>query len=958
MSELNLYGTHVKDVANKDRLQKVFELQKQEKSKVFYVLPSQMWLQEARRKRPGLSSTTFDDIASFILNELTIPYVPLSEEERTLFFLQYVREEVTFRGEEVVSGKARAYADTYGQLKRLGLDLADIPTSLLPLRELFQRYEERVVSGRSMLDPENTILHAIKLLKQAPEQINISAIVIDGYYDFSPLQMLFIEALKEARISVKIFVPDHSNFAIVDQTVKELLSIGFEDQRVNRKEMKLVKQQELIAASTNEEQWCGLMEEIRLSEWTYDQIGLLVVDDRTDDVMKYADRYMVPVNKAKKRKLSTTSVHALLQLALSNTTAPKSKWEQLPLVEQVLRIYQVSGLEFAKQKQAFIQSAQWINEQHQELFTFIQHLQWEKSAAFIDYISKFRQVINKMELFTVFNEQLEQAEDVAKLQEIANEYKALQKIDEHLSKYEKLLLDKGLETLMMTHDLFIDWICGLGESLQLFEARASKQGVSIYTWRDVSLFQGEQLFVVGMNEGAFPAAHHLSGYVQERDILSGTVRFSPPTSEHFRLKQQAYFEQLQYVAKSITFTYVKGIDANHPLLPSALLEDLKESDQMWTWENRIGREYAFSSEDQQDKLAYHLGKGCIVENLPKEVHELRGRLDRLEKGAEPISLNQTHPVKPVVSVTALESYARCPFRYGMERVLQVTEPQAIQENVSPLDIGDLMHSIIEEIYQELNAVGQSFVALKEKIGHIPERIEELFEEKWEQVEKQSPEISRLDLQMTKQQWQKRLRRFWQAERKHFFDNANLEQMHIMAIEKPIRFELPLSDEKTLVLTGKADRIDRLNNSIVVYDYKSGHASVKMEDVQSGLKLQLPLYAFAIREELERLEEAVFQADGASYISLKEPNKRAGNGIWRTEHVGKSSRYNVSSFCRNREDHLGNEQFLIDHQLKERITEIWEGMQTNFPVEPLECSPFCSYRTVCRVTDEKREQAKS
>ncbi|WP_332629333.1 PD-(D/E)XK nuclease family protein [Halalkalibacter flavus] len=958
MSEHVVYGTHVKDVADQERLEHAFKLTK-EKGNVFYVLPSQMWLQEARRKRPGLLITTFDDIASFILNQTNISYISLSEEERTLFFLQFVRDEVTFRGEEVVSGKARAYADTYGQLKRLGLNVTDIPQSLMPISDLFQRYEDRVVLDRTMFDPENIILHAIKQLKKVPNQIEISSIVIDGYYDFSPLQMLFIEALKLAGISVTVFVPNHPHFHIVEQTVKELLSIGFIDKRVSREETTVnIEQRKLIAASTNEEQWRGVMEEIRSSDLAYDQMGILVVDERNgmNEVTKYTDMYDVPLNKAKKRKLSTTSSHAFMQTALKNTTVPTSKWEQLPLVEQVLRLYQVSGLEFAKQKQTFLQTGEWFKKEHQELFEATSQLQWKKSERFIDYINQLRNVIDGLPFFTYWEEQFSLMEDVSKLKEIAGEYKALKKLAEHLYQYELLLHDKGLESLMMTHDLFVEWIHKLGESLQLFEERAAKRGISIYTWRDVSLFRGEKLFVVGMNEGSFPAPHHLSGYVHERDLLGSAVRFSPPTAEHFRLKQQAYFEQLRYVAKSISFTYVKGIDANHPLLPSTLLEGIEESHN-WTWENRMGSEYAFTFEDQIEKIAYHVGKGCLVEGIPDEVKEITKRLSRLEKGHEPISLYQGQSVKPVVSVTALESYARCPFRYGMERVLQVPEPQAIQEQVSPLDIGDLMHSIIEEIYKELKAVGQSFAALREGISHIPERIDELFEEKWEQIEKQSPEISRFDLQITKQQWQKRLRRWWQAERKHFFDNADLEQMQIMAIEKPIRFELPLSNDKTLVLTGKADRIDRLNNAIVVYDYKSGQASVKMEDVQSGLKLQLPLYAFAIREEIERLEEKVVQADGATYISLKEPSKRAGNGMWRTEHVGKSSRYNVSSFCRNREDELGTEQFLIDHQLKERITEIWEGMQTNFPVEPLECSTFCSYRTVCRVTDEKREQAK-
>ncbi|MFC0469378.1 PD-(D/E)XK nuclease family protein [Halalkalibacter kiskunsagensis] len=957
MSSHFIYGTHVKDVANKRRLQSAFHVQKEYQNTVFYVLPSNMWLKEARRNQPGLIITTFDDIASFILKQVGLSYVPLTEEERTLFFLQFLKEEVKFGEDDIVSGKARAYADTYGQIKRLGLDIEEIPSSLIPLQSLFKSYELQIVNGRGLLDPENILLRAMQVLRQRTEQIQIAKLVIDGYFDFSPLQALFIEALKEVGIPIDIYVPNHHQFDIVDQTVKELLTMGFTDERAEKQHVKVTKKVELVAASTNEEQWRGMFEQIYFENESYEKIGILLVDERvgTADLEKYAINYHLPINRAIKRKLSTTSIFSFLLAAIENTCAPKTKWEQLPLIEQILRLYQVSGLDYAKQKQSFLQMGECQEEQHDQLFKKIHGITWKKNAPFFTYIQQLRRIMDQLPFLTFWEEQFESEENVQKLKEMADEYKALMKMDNRLQQYEELLQEKGLENLLMTHDLFMEWVKELGEGLTHFEQRASKRGIAIHTWRDVSLFQGDKLYVVGMNEGVFPAVHQLSGYVQERDLLGSAVRFSSPTQDHFRAKQQAHFEQLQYVAKEITYTYVKGIDANYPLLPSTLLEDIQESSEIWTWEHRMEKPYSFSIEDQEEKIAFHVGKGYSVDYLPIEINKISKRLERLEQADEPITLYQHEPLQPVVSITALESYARCPFRYGMERILQVPEPATIQERVSPLDIGDLVHAIIEEVYSEVNVIGQSFANLQQNIDHIPERIEELFEEKWEQIETQSPELSRLDLELTKQQWKKRLRRWWQAERKHFWDNEHLTQMQVMAIEKPVRFELPLSEQQSLVLTGKADRVDRIDDAIVVYDYKSGQMNVKMDEVRSGLKLQLPLYAFAIRKELERLEQTPIKADGATYISLKEPAKRAGNGMWRNENVGKSSRYNVSSFS-NKEDELGTEQFLIDHELKERIAEIWEGMQTSFPVEPRECSKFCQYRAVCRVTDEKRENA--
>ncbi|ARK31542.1 PD-(D/E)XK nuclease family protein [Halalkalibacter krulwichiae] len=958
MSKHVIYGTHVTKVANQTRLKETFSIQKEEKKTAFYVLPSHMWLQEARRKQPSLPFTTFDDIASYILQQANVSYIPLTEEERTLFFLQFIREDEMLRDDLVVSGKARAYADTYGQIKRLGLEVDHSPLSLQPLVSLFKSYEKETIHNRNLLDPENILLRAIRVLLDEPSQVEISLVVVDGYYDFSPLQALFIEALKKAGVAVNVYIPHHPALELVDKTVSELIKMGFEDERGSLEEVEVMVENELVAASTEEEQWRGILEEISLSYKNYEEAGILVVDESKgmEQLERFAKMYEVPINKARKRKVSTTTIHSFIVAILERDGRPKSKWEQLPLIELILRLYQVSGLDFAKQKQAFLQTGEWYDEKIQAFYEQVSQVRWKQQNSFVEYLKEIRELLEKWTFETNWINSMKVEEDVSKLRELADEHKAFTELKNELQTYEQLLREKGLGSLMMTHDLLVEWVENLGEKLHLFEARGSKKGLAVHTWRDVGLFKGKKLYVVGMNEGVFPAVHRLSGYVQERDLTEGLVRYSPPTQEHFRLKQQAHFAQLPYVAESVTYTYVKGIDVNHPKLPSPLLEQVGKADKVWTLEKRIEAKVAYSTTDQIEKISYHVGKGCLVEEQPETIEHLLHRIKRIEEAEEPISLYNDKPLQPVVSVTALESYARCPFKYGMERILQVDEPQALQEKVSPIDIGHLMHSIIEQLYIETSAIGRSFIEAREDILKIPERLEGLFEEKWEQIENQSLEISRFDLELTKAEWKKRLLRWWIAERKHFWDNDHLQKMEMMALEKPIRFEIQLSNGQKLVLTGKADRVDRLDDSIVIYDYKSGQASVKMEDVKAGLKLQLPLYAYAIREEIERIEEATVKADGATYISLKEPNKRAGNGIWRSEHVGKESRYKVSSHCRNREDELGTEQFLISHNLIERIEELWRGMHSNFPVAPLECSQFCQYRSICRVTDEKREQA--
>ncbi|WP_100404950.1 PD-(D/E)XK nuclease family protein [Bacillus solitudinis] len=942
-----IYGTQLEDIANKERLEEAFQLQRDLKDPVFYLLPSHQWLQKARSRQPGLLFTTFDDVANYILKQTAESYIELSEHERTLFFQQFVEEK-----QEIQHGKIKGYADTYGQIARLGLTIENVPTSVKELVPLFETYEQEV-TNRRMLDPEHVILYAIRYLKNNLH-VPIGAVIVDGYYDFSPLQFLLLEALKEAGIRVDVYLPNHQQLDIVEETLTDLQKIGYATNfKLLQKERKH-QEVELIAATTEEEQWRGVLEDIQLSELAFEEIGILVAGEKNDELLRQANEMGLPLNHSKKKRLSDTAVYTLLLKCIQETGAFETKWERLPLVEQLLSVFFVKGIHYSKVKQLFLQSQELSEPAVNNAYQTIIQTKWSKRATFLVYVKQLLDLVHALKINKELENTFKLETETIKLQQIVLEQRALLQIKEKLKLYEKQLIEKGLTSLEMNRDIFHDWFRELGETTQLFLERGSKRGIQLHTWRDVGLFKGTKLYVVGMNEGVYPRVNQLSGYVQERDLYDSSIRFGSPTLLHFQKKQDAYFEQLFYVASSLSFVYVNGLDPNHPLLPSPFVEDLPIN-RKWSWEKRMTNDYAFSEKEQVEKLAYHLGKKFIVKNLPSSLRKLTRQSERLETGEEVIE--QFRNRQPVVSVTELESYARCPFRYSMERVLNVREPGAQMERVSPLDIGQLVHTLIENVYKELGLVGITFDSLtEEQKEQVPNLITERFETLWENIEKQLHEIPQLDLELSKKEWSRRLQKWWQAERKHFWDNPRLSTMKIDALETAVRWEMTLTNGERLILAGKVDRVDIEEEGFVIYDYKTGAASIKMEeDVRTGLKLQLPLYTHALKKQLEQRENQPMSALGASYISLKEPNKRAGNGIWRSDHVGKGSIFQVSSQCRNREDELGTDSFLEKYQLKERIEELWNGMNHSFPVAPIECSNFCQYRSVCRVTEAQREK---
>ena len=120
--------------------------------------------------------------------------------------------------------KARAYADTYGQLKRLGLSIDAVEESFKDCMPTFRAYEQ-LLEDYGAIDPENKLLLAASLLQQ--KKIHYWHVVVDGFYDFSPLQFKLIKACTK-QIFLTIYLPHYAPLDIVDETVADLQKIGYD----------------------------------------------------------------------------------------------------------------------------------------------------------------------------------------------------------------------------------------------------------------------------------------------------------------------------------------------------------------------------------------------------------------------------------------------------------------------------------------------------------------------------------------------------------------------------------------------------------------------------------------------------------------------------------------------------------------------------------------------------------
>ncbi len=305
------------------------------------------------------------------------------------------------------------------------------------------------------------------------------------------------------------------------------------------------------------------------------------------------------------------------------------------------------------------------------------------------------------------------------------------------------------------------------------------------------------------------------------------------------------------------------------------------------------------------------------------------------------------------SATQLETYAKCPYKYFAERVLNLSVIEEPSEELEALELGSLLHVILYEFYTSLkegnlNLKGcsdQEFNQAKKLMFTIAEK--KYTEISYSSVysfydkEKLFGFNSKKELSL--------LYKFLLAERNN--DDGFIPEYFELAfgkINNILTQEFKLEEIK---LRGKIDRIDINENqkAIKVIDYKLGGSKPSTSDLQTGLSLQLPLYLYAAKKFINAQQNKDYQPYGAEIYSLKYSVKDFGKKL-----VG-SRNAKQNETTEYYEKQKSNSEKLIEvclESIKKYVSEISNG---NFHLSELEdrdkkvCN-YCNFKSICRISD--------
>ncbi|HMM21895.1 MAG TPA: PD-(D/E)XK nuclease family protein [Selenomonadales bacterium] len=521
-----------------------------------------------------------------------------------------------------------------------------------------------------------------------------------------------------------------------------------------------------------------------------------------------------------------------------------------------------------------------------------------------------------------------------------------------------------------------------GETIKLEDYAA--QGVRVVSPAGVRGASFAAVFVLGLAEGEFPVRERENWLFDdgERTILNG-LGLSLPTAACRRAEERLYFAVATALAgERLTLCWHE----DDQTLPSPFIEEVarlfaaaslrRDTRTAGQWfpedyqaiyspaqlTGRVLLDYCRSGTKPDERLAA-AAEYCFAELLDAdfcrrveaEARRQNGGTGSFSGAVGPLAGDPAAGAEQY-SITALESYAFCPFAYFAGRVLKLEE-WAEKEEIAGMDV-------IGTVYHETLAL-----FLRGHLGETlrPEREAEYWAELLGALEAASERLQGEGAIVPGPVWEYRRRhlakflRHWleyeigqQNTEGPAFTPAYLEWgfglplrpgMDAASVTVPLALECGGAE---VLVTGKVDRIDRAGDKLAVIDYKRKYCP-KFNELEAGTDLQAALY---IQAAERFLGQAGLTVAGGGYYSIEACKKEGG--MWRAE-LAEALPHRSARAAGNLTAESWDDTQAV---LRRRIGDFVRGIRAGrFAIAPSgDCPRYCPGAEVCRYRSGSAQDA--
>lgn len=408
------------------------------------------------------------------------------------------------------------------------------------------------------------------------------------------------------------------------------------------------------------------------------------------------------------------------------------------------------------------------------------------------------------------------------------------------------------------------------------------------------------LFVVGINDGVFPANSREEGYLNDRDreILRNNGLEIAKTGEELLYEEEFnIYRTLSLPEEKLYLSYDSSDKEGKTLRPSILIKKIKRlypslieetdlennkvilANEVVSFEQALklykkfldGEEltndeknlilYFYNAKNEEFKIAI---EGSNYSNLPERItknniQNLYGKLLR-------------------TSISKLEAYRKCPFSFHLTYGLCLKEKEELK--MEAVNTGSFMHEVIDEFFKKLDENCENVKSISnERITELCNEIIEILLEQSKYYTFSSTAKFRLLTKRLKKVIIKSIQYIVYTLQNSDFEVLGHEiEFNNLSEFKPI--QMSLFDDNKLEIIGKIDRVDIgfANNKqyVRVIDYKSSIKKMDLNQITSGLQIQLITYLDALTEQKD------YEASGLLYLGMIDNIVKASKNLTEEE----------------------------------------------------------------------------
>lgn len=398
------------------------------------------------------------------------------------------------------------------------------------------------------------------------------------------------------------------------------------------------------------------------------------------------------------------------------------------------------------------------------------------------------------------------------------------------------------------------------------------------------------LFLIGVGDGVFPQNLTDNAMINDNDrnkLLEIGVKFDTDVMVRAYDEQYLIYKAMSSAKSRLIISYSTSDFEGKALRPSSVIKkirkmfpDLKvevnnnEIDEEISSliENVSSKEKLF--DNLQNKLkSMEMGLldddeketwGIIYHYFCKD-DEYRDRLEIVKeamKYANLISnidetLAEKIYGKGVFSISKLEKFVSCPFAYFVNYGLRAKERDIYEFNA--MDSGSYAHKILDEFSKRIviNGIEWSDIDrayIEDEVNRISRKI---IEEKKRYILKSSTKYKYLTNRINNNLIDSIGIMAEQVRRGDFKPKSFEVEFGFKGDLPPIKYKL--ENGKSIVLTGKIDRVDIYDSGEIDYvrviDYKSSKKDLDIEKIMAGIQMQLFVYINAVLKSKKKLEKS-------------------------------------------------------------------------------------------------------